>query len=695
MFRSKIGRKGLLLLFLVVALYALSLVWYIIPLIRNTTYEMAETQAIALMDHVLDMVQLKQEQIESYRQHALDARKRELRHIASVGGGIIQFSYQRFQQGEFTEEQAKQEAIEQIRHLRYGNKDYLWISNFDSVLISHPDPQYHNADFSQRQDVYGNLIVPPMVEIARQQGEGYTSYWWSRLQSESPSEKLTYSTIFEPWQWAYGTGVYIDDIEEEVNRLRKELITTLRPLLAKMRIGETGYLYIFDDKLNMIIHPNPTLQGINFSDLLNPKTGQPIGEELLNLAKGASDRLNYLWDRPEEPGNYIYEKVGWVRHNDYFNWYIASSVYTDDLYRDSRYLTTRILLITFSISLLSLALGSLFLNKLLRPIDRLCRMTQQVREGDLKARSGIIRKDEIGILAREIDSMVAQLDGHVEELDAKVREKTQELHASYDQLADANDQVMESIQYACTIQQAMLPDEGMLAQLSAEHFVLWQPKDIIGGDLYWIRPCQQGFLFALMDCTGHGVPGAMMTIVATMILDRTVQDISTPQPAVILQHINREVRTFLGQDTQHSQSNDGLDIALCYIDAASQQLHFAGACLPLLVMTDGKLSEYKGDRHSLGYRSSNVDFTFREHVIPLKPGQQFYLFSDGYISQVGGENALPLGKKMLYRWIRDIRQQPFSAQQSILQQRLADYQGEQIQRDDITLIGFSTAWGQL
>ncbi len=236
------------------------------------------------LDRVADLVTTTNQEIESYRQTALEAKKRELRDITDIGGCFIQLQYDAAKRGEIAKAVAKERAIEGMRMLRYGKDDYLWISDFDAVLISHPDPKLFGADFSKIKDVNGNLIVPPMVAVAREHGQGYVSYWWHRLGHSEPSEKLTFSKLFEPWQWVYGSGVYTDDITDEVNLRRETLIDRLRTLMGRITIAQTGYMFIFDDQMKMIIHPNRQMEGKNFASVPNPLTGRPLVDELIRAA---------------------------------------------------------------------------------------------------------------------------------------------------------------------------------------------------------------------------------------------------------------------------------------------------------------------------------------------------------------------------------------------------------------------------
>jgi len=693
MIRSRFWLKTTLLVLFFITLSALSIAFYTIPLTRNITYQMAESQATALLDHVYDLVEGKHQDIESYKAFALKTRKDELKAVTATAGYIIKNEYAASMAGSISPADAKHSAIEQMRKIRYGHKDYLWISDFNSVLISHPDPKLQDADFSHVKDVYGNLIVPPMVAVARKNGEGFTSYWWNRLGMESASEKLTYSTLFAPWSWVYGTGVYLDDITQEVDRRKKKLVEDLRTLIKKKVIGKSGYMYIFDGKMNMIIHPNKRLENKNLENLLDPRTGKPILKELMKTAHTKGALLEYPWNRPTDPQHFKYEKISWVRHHKGFNWYIASSIYVNELYTQSHFLTVRIAWITAAVILMSLIICSYCLKKFLSPIEHLSKTALKVQHGDLKVKSGIVRHDEIGILAREFDAMVSTLNSHVEALDEKVKEKTHELAENYHQLEYTNGQLMESIGYARIIQQAMLPQSQSRPVQITDSFVLWRPKDIIGGDIFWLLRNKKGFLLAVIDCTGHGVPGAIVTMIATMAMNQVVQELGPESPGAILKRLNSVIQSTLRQDATDAPSDDGLDIALCSMNDETDILTFAGANLSLFVQEQDKVERIKGDRKSIGYKSADLAFDFTEHEIPIHNGKRFYMTTDGLIGQAGGDHCLPFGYRRFLKFISEHHTYNFSNQKKALETLLGQYQGNETQRDDITVIGFTCEKG--
>ncbi|MCX6074486.1 MAG: SpoIIE family protein phosphatase [Campylobacterales bacterium] len=272
----------------------------------------------------------------------------------------------------------------------------------------------------------------------------------------------------------------------------------------------------------------------------------------------------------------------------------------------------------------------------------------------------------------------------------------QALHNSFQQIQENNKEleqintmVRSSINYASRIQRSFLPEENILNQFSKDSFVIWKPKDVIGGDCYWVDKTDKGFFVAIIDCTGHGVPGALMTFVVISILDRLLsQQRHLDDPAALLSQMNRLVKETLGQYDETSESNDGMDGAFCYVNLENKQLTFAGANTPLLYIADGHLHHVKPDKHSIGYVHSDLDLTFTNQTLALEEGMRFYLTTDGIIDQIGGSKRIAFGKKRLMETIYDNHTKPMDEQQAIILEKYYNYKGDESQRDDNTMIAF-------
>jgi diguanylate cyclase (GGDEF)-like protein len=429
MFRSNLFLKVFSTIVLGVFLVTTSYYFFTVPLVNDMAFEAEKRAGLTVLDSIYLLIDHEHEEVSAFKKAQLKGHERELKAVLEIVLSYIHDIQKDINDGKISTSTAQEMILERVRSIKYAGNDYVWISDYDSKLISHPDPKLHKADFSSIKDVRGNLIVPPMIEEARNNGEGYYSYWWRRLGGEEdPVEKLSYFINMPEWQWVIGTGVYIDDIERAVNERKAELISKLKKHVHETKIAGQGYLYVFDSNKNMIIHPNPNIENTNFSKLLDPTTNQPIGDELIASIGKSDGQLRYEWDKPTDPGNYVYEKISWVRYYEPNDWYICSSVYTEDLKMSAKALTGRLLIVSAIAALfLSMVGGYFFAYTFSAPIKRIANVAIQVSKGELTMAPHYSRKDEIGVLARAFNDMVGQLRDQIKNLEERVAERTAEL----------------------------------------------------------------------------------------------------------------------------------------------------------------------------------------------------------------------------------------------------------------------------
>lgn len=248
-----------------------------------------------------------------------------------------------------------------------------------------------------------------------------------------------------------------------------------------------------------------------------------------------------------------------------------------------------------------------------------------------------------------------------------------------------NKQITDSINYAKRIQLAILPPENILQEHLNDSFILFKPKDIVSGDFYWVGRNKGSTLFASVDCTGHGVPGAFMSMIGNSLLNQIVHENNITKPSEILDNLHEGVLTALNQGAKVDHSGDGMDIAICNWNIKANTLEYAGAHNPLYHIRNGKLTEIKGDRLFIGGPLSKS--IFKNHSIDLEKGDSIYLFSDGYADQRGG----PENKKFYYQpfqqMLLDIQNKSMEEQQKHLDQTMSKWMGDHDQIDDILVMG--------
>jgi serine phosphatase RsbU (regulator of sigma subunit) len=246
-----------------------------------------------------------------------------------------------------------------------------------------------------------------------------------------------------------------------------------------------------------------------------------------------------------------------------------------------------------------------------------------------------------------------------------------------------NKEILDSITYAKRIQSAILPSINVIKESLPNSFVFYQPKDIVAGDFYWYYKKENKILIAVADCTGHGVPGAMVSVVCNNALNRAVNDFNLIDPAKILDKTASLVIDAFKKSSEDVK--DGMDISLCCFDLENNKLEYAGAINSLFYVRENKLTEIKGDKQPIGQYVNIKPFTL--HQLELNKGDKIYLFSDGYADQFGGEK----GKKFMYKRFRDllisISSKQFNTQENHLKQEFVDWKGDLEQVDDVCVIG--------
>jgi len=253
-------------------------------------------------------------------------------------------------------------------------------------------------------------------------------------------------------------------------------------------------------------------------------------------------------------------------------------------------------------------------------------------------------------------------------------------------LQQKNEDIIDSIQYARKIQEAILPNVAKISENLSDAFVLYLPKDVVSGDFYFYYKKENKLFVAAVDCTGHGVPGALMSVVGNSILKDVIVKRGIENPAEILQILDVDVNNLLQKEDTYDVMSDGMDVSLAVIDIEKQQLTFSGAMRPLWLVRNKEVIELKGDRFPIGY-FYGVEKSFTNTVIDLQKEDLLYLFSDGYADQFGGEKNKKFNKKKLRELLVSIQSMSGEEQSGFLEYALKNWRQETEQTDDVLMIG--------
>jgi phosphoserine phosphatase RsbU/P len=286
-----------------------------------------------------------------------------------------------------------------------------------------------------------------------------------------------------------------------------------------------------------------------------------------------------------------------------------------------------------------------------------------------------------------VKELLARVDTHIQ-----LKHKSDQIKEMNQLLEYKNNNITNSILYARYIQESIIPSCEILAEVAPEYFILQKPKDIVSGDFYWFKKIKNLLYIAVADCTGHGVPGAFLSILGILGLNQIVTQRSVNHPNFILTELRKKVKRMLNQYKKEFETNDGIDIAFCLINFDDNTLEYAGANCPLYLIRKKektKALEFvvkKANRMPVGIHP-NDDQDFTNHRIKLRDGDRLYMFSDGYVAQFGGEQNKTFKTKRFQEALMDVQNKPMLEQGLFLDKTIQNWQGDCEQVDDMLVIG--------
>jgi serine phosphatase RsbU (regulator of sigma subunit)/ligand-binding sensor domain-containing protein len=279
-------------------------------------------------------------------------------------------------------------------------------------------------------------------------------------------------------------------------------------------------------------------------------------------------------------------------------------------------------------------------------------------------------------------------------LEQKVHERTIEILHQKDEIEDQRNQIFtqkkemtDSIEYASRIQRAMLPSEEVLNETGLEHFVLYHPRDIVSGDFYWMRNYKGKLIIAAADCTGHGVPGAFMSMLGMAFMNQIVREGNFETPGKILDLLRAQIIKSLHQNDRIDATRDGMDMSLVIFDISNKILQFAGAFCPIYITRGDEIIEAHADRMPVGYHDL-METSFKNHTFELQPGDVVYMFSDGFVDQFGGSDKKKFMTKRFKKTLLELSSLPIEQQEQRLKEIFNTWRGNLDQVDDVMVLAF-------
>jgi len=408
--------QRLISLFILAFLFQFLVISFIVlPFFKTYSFDLMKNEANLVLDYIYHTVDANYEELNSVINLTEATTSETAMSVLKSTDMMVRQFYDLYKEGVLSEAEAKRRAIRAIRELRYKDNDYLWIVDRDYHLIAHPDAGLEGSDALKLSDAHGNYIIKEMVDLAVKNKEGRYTYYWHKLGESEPQKKKALFILFEPWMWTLGSGVYSKDTEELVEQYNQHLQQKLEELVKETRIGKSGYFYIFDGKHNMLFHPNENVLGSAFAKIRNPNTDETVAASLEKAAHSQNRTLEYVWDKPEDKGNFVYKKISWVRYYAPLDWYIGSSIYLEELeepaeaYKYDYFLLITVLFIVILVILIRL-LGNVF-----SPVSALINAAKAVADGDFSKRVTSHSNNEIGLLSNIFNNMMDELARRKEE----------------------------------------------------------------------------------------------------------------------------------------------------------------------------------------------------------------------------------------------------------------------------------------
>ncbi|MCD6329406.1 MAG: cache domain-containing protein [Candidatus Cloacimonetes bacterium] len=576
-----------------------------------------------------------------HKEYALNRYKEQLKNVTGLVISDIDYYHSLYEKGVLSEQDAKAFALESVENFRYGNNDYFYIYNTDLVAISHPDPLIKDSDMTEYQDVKGNYPLKMIRDNVYKTGSCFESFWYIRLNESKPVEKLTYNYYFKPWNWIIGTGVYIDDIDKDIESKLEEILSEFRKTFSKIRIGENGYFFIFNNNHIILVHP--TMEGVDFADIHESGMGIEHWEHLVEASKNPDTPYIYLWDKPGYEENYKFKKIAYVDFFEPLNWYIVSSFYIDEMKEPSRRIFHRELFITLAALLLGFTVTFFIVRRFTKPVKILTSHARQLTENNF----GITDSTELSRLTKfSHDEM-----GHLAETFISMERTLQQYITDLKLTTAANEKIRSELRIAHEIQMSMLSRTfpAFPERDEIDIYALLEPAKEVGGDLYDFFFIDNDHLcFLIGDVSDKGVPAALFMarskslIRATSMLLKKGQT-GIPSPAEIISEVNLE----LYRDNEHCMFLTLL-LGILNVTTGHISLTNAGHNTPYLLKENQIELIELPHKTPLGLRE-NIQYTSEE--LMLSDRQSIFLYTDGITEAINKKDEL-FGEKKLEKTLR-------------------------------------------
>lgn len=471
----------------VVFLTAVSIAYFAQRHVERTVFKAENRHALDLLNAMVLTVENEYDSLQFHKKEAIRRRKDNLKDVVLLAMSHVDELYQEYlAHDHISEDHAQKVALKNLRQLRYADGvGYFWINDLRDPLpwvLMHPfQPEMENRSLNSPKyyEVLpsGEHLLLAIKRKVEQEGEGFIEYLWNKPVPNGYTRvqpKISYFKLFEPWGWVISSGVYVDDIELEVQQRVEAMLNELRRTVESVRVAENGYMFIFNGQKKALVHP--TMEGQELGALINPTAGEPIIEGFMKASKNPDIPYDYLWDHPDYVGEYRFKKRVYVSYFEPLDWYIASTIYLDEISRPGKELRQQIVRIAAGALCVALAIAFFLASSLIRPLTRLTYTAMTLEKEGVDAAeipvSGALEIRKLGsVMAKLVDSVRTVLTEKEQALDAVERSNAD--------LTQLNQQLAREMSERQQAQTALLANEQKyrtLFQCSYDAIILLDPQ---------------------------------------------------------------------------------------------------------------------------------------------------------------------------------------------------------------------------
>ena len=377
--------------------------------------------ARTLLQSVQGSVENQYKSILFHKNTMLEARKDELHSVIDMAHATLQGYYELVQTGKLSEQEAKERVKQELQQFRYKNGvGYIWINDMGRPypkMIMHPTIQNLDGKILDSPEFNCALgrdenFFKAFVDVVTLHGEGYVDYQWPKPTEDGLTEqqsKISFVKGFAPWDWVIGSSLYVDDLDLHVNKRIEAVLGELNETFGGIRIAESGYIYIFTGQRRMIYHP--LYKGTKvINQLVNPATGNNILDDLIEAAGRPDGKIEYIWDKPQNKGEFRFKKIAFISYFEPLDWYIGTSFYLDEVEQPARQLRYKALLFSLFFLVIAVLLALYTAHAITRPLQRIMEVFSAGARGDYSARLQVERSDEVGQLAGYFNRFIDEIE---------------------------------------------------------------------------------------------------------------------------------------------------------------------------------------------------------------------------------------------------------------------------------------------